>query len=639
MTFKDYNPFFLLAMLMVAVLASSCGKSPEATAASPEEDTVDLPPIMAYLVCEPSEIDGQGTAVVSPSHPIPMGSVGTFEITFTVGEAGIKPMGFVIFQISPYWGWSSPQTWRSGAAGYTEVVPSFEDPSLEVYPLKLDRILVFSRERGMLAGETIKFRYGPARVDRYAEKEELFQIFVDADGDGHHACIEDPPKIEILPAHAVALTSNAPSRAAPGDEVTVTTAGLDMHGNWTAFPAGEYTFSVEKDGQEKQEVIKTKVGKGGNVDFKYRLPDEGIYFFHIENSQGMQAKSNVCFCQMGSPSLNLYFGDIHGHTRLSDGTGTPEDYYRFARDVCGLDMAAITDHADYGTIPFGTVWDGLQSTTNEYYDPGNFLTFVAFEWTNWTYGHRNVYFRGDSGPFFRSFDEHSDTPQELWALLEPYDAMTVAHHVGGGPIATDWSIPPGPKEWLVEISSIHGSSEVLDGSKECIYHPKEGHFVRDALNMGYRLGIIASGDTHDGHPGKRSTGSFINGLVAVYAEELTRESVWEAFKRRQVYGTSGAKIILFFRVGNAPMGSEVTWARKDGGLPVALMTVGCDEIDTLEIIRNGEVVLRQNPEDTVFAQLLVEDEDPLEGESWYYARVTQKDGNRAWSSPVWVTCE
>ena len=31
------------------------------------------------------------------------------------------------------------------------------------------------------------------------------------------------------------------------------------------------------------------------------------------------------------------------------------------------------------------------------------------------------------------------------------------------------------------------------------------------------------------------------------------------------------------------------------------------------------------------------DEDMLDGENRYYVRVLQRDGNMAWSSPVWVT--
>jgi hypothetical protein len=216
--------------------------------------------------------------------------------------------------------------------------------------------------------------------------------------------------------------------------------------------------------------------------------------------------------------------------------------------------------------------------------------------------------------------------------------MTAAHHVGGGPVAVDWSIAPGSKEWLVEICSIHGSSEYY-GCEAGIYRPQQGHFVRDALSRGYKLGIIASGDTHDGHPGQRSINARVTGLVGVYAPELTREAVWQAFKKRRVYGTSGAKIILNFRVCDSPMGSEVNWPKSKGAVPIGLRAVCCDTIKNIAIIRNGVPVFMENGKNIngVFAALLIEDPEPLEGTSRYYARVLQEDGHMAWSSPVWVT--
>ena len=36
----------------------------------------------------------------------------------------------------------------------------------------------------------------------------------------------------------------------------------------------------------------------------------------------------------------------------------------------------------------------------------------------------------------------------------------------------------------------------------------------------------------------------MTGALGVYSKALTREAVWEAFRKRQVYGTSGPKIIL-----------------------------------------------------------------------------------------------
>jgi hypothetical protein len=55
--------------------------------------------------------------------------------------------------------------------------------------------------------------------------------------------------------------------------------------------------------------------------------------------EGKSGKSK----QTKKPSYNIYFGYLHAHTGVSDGSGTPREAYAQAK-IAGLDFFGLSDH-------------------------------------------------------------------------------------------------------------------------------------------------------------------------------------------------------------------------------------------------------------------------------------------------------
>jgi hypothetical protein len=147
--------------------------------------------------------------------------------------------------------------------------------------------------------------------------------------------------------------------------------------------------------------------------------------------------------------------------------------------------------------------------------------------------------------------------------------------------------------------------------------------VSNALAKGYKLGFIASSDHLSTHLS----------YAMVWTTGRSREEVLEAMKARRTYAATD-NIVLEFWMGDQFMGGELRASRRS--VPeIRVKAVGTRPILAAEILRNSESVYQSSPNQAE-VEIRYRDLEPLPGTSYYYVRVSQVDGQTAWSSPIWV---
>lgn len=581
--------------------------------------------------------DGDDGSVVA-------GTTGRWTIVYEAGELGLAVGAGVYFQVSPFFEWSTPQVTDPNALGFTRISTTAEGVTLDARTLDQQLLGIEVGGRELRQGETISIEYGSgearARVDPYAETNSRFWIAIDGDGDGVRKLIADSPGVDILPGPPAMLVATLTSTARVGEPVRLTLALLDGRANAVGACDATIELLEVSDAFEIQRNVVLSAADLGRITLEGVAREDGVYRLQAKAVVGERvfyADSNALSV---GPGPRVYWADFHGHTSLSDGSGTPRDYFAYARDVAALDIAALTDHDHWGMLfvdEHPRLWDSLVDAAQRAHEPGRFVTMPGYEWTSWLTGHRHVLYFGDEAPLFSSMDERYETPESLRAALRGKRALVIPHHPAGGPIAIDWRVPPDAElEPVLEVCSAHGTSEDIDAPR-VIHSPRPGFFARDALAMGYRFGFVGSGDGHDGHPGLAWKGPHYptGGLAAILADDLSREGVYTALRNRRCYATSGPRILLRFAIAKARMGEALSAAEANREGNVFMQVIGASALDRLEIIVGPDETLsipcRGELEFSASATL-----SDLAAGDFVYLRVIQLDGGMAWSSPIFI---
>jgi hypothetical protein len=247
-----------------------------------------------------------------------------------------------------------------------------------------------------------------------------------------------------------------------------------------------------------------------------------------------------------------YRGDLHAHTRHSDGTWDVSDLLREARDA-GLDFVALTDHnttshlADVGELPDPRplVIPGMELTTFH----GHALCLGTHAWIDWGVLRRD-------GMEAAAAEVHG-----LGGLF------VIAHPLAGGdPVCTgcDWryaDMMPGAAR-AVEIWNGPWTGSSNNERALALWYAW--------LNQGWQIVATAGSDAHA--PDRIAFGT---GRNVVRADDLSPRTILEAIAAGRSYLSAGPRLKLAVdALPNSPADVRAAWHGCPAGAVVRLVADG-----------------------------------------------------------------
>jgi hypothetical protein len=318
----------------------------------------------------------------------------------------------------------------------------------------------------------------------------------------------------------------------------------------------------------------------------------------------------------------VYFGNIHSHTGVSDGEKSPAVAYAYARDTAKLDFFAVTDHEEQiGQNIFEHEWDEIKDAANATQVAGKYVTLYGYEWGSPLNGHLNFFMQDHKYtdlliyllPVSLLWNEFKDDPPVLGQFNHPK-----ASDNNWNDFEYDARADQGIS--LMEVREPYTASDDSEAHEKA--------YIR-ALDKGWHISAVANQDNHGADWGAKN-----EHRTAVWTDVFTREGVLAALQAGHCYSTLEKNMVFWFSCDGFIMGDTS---------PVRDMncTVMVDDPDVSETVSSIEVVTRGgllvwnvlNPAKGVEQYFTLHADTA--SSNYFYARVLMSNGTRAWSGPIY----
>ena len=362
---------------------------------------------------------------------------------------------------------------------------------------------------------------------------------------------------------------------------------------------------------------------------------------------------------VGKTTYQLYFGQLHGHTQYSDGAGTLSaalDYIKNIPDSANVQFVAFTDHSNYfdsknnpnveGALYDASLvkdsdtshsWKTYKDTIAAFNaaNSGSMVALGGFEMT-WSGGPGHINTFNTPGVVSRNNTTLNNKTDDAgmkayYALLSQSEgANTISQFNHPGTTFGNfkdfsyWNPVIDSRMYMVEVGN--GEGQIGAGG----YYPSYEQYIM-ALDKGWHLAPTNNQDNHKGKWGNANDARDV-----ILTDNFTEEGIYEAIRAMRMYATEDKNLQLGYTVNGQMMGSSISAVPEKLDIEVSVYDPDAsDSIAKVEVVVNsGKVAYTwSDPAELKNGTLSV---TLAPDYSYYFIRVTQKDGDLAVTSPVWV---
>ena len=372
-----------------------------------------------------------------------------------------------------------------------------------------------------------------------------------------------------------------------------------------------------------------------------------------------KSASITWFFTVGATKYQHYFGQLHSHTQYSDGAGTLTDALRYVENLpasANVQFVAFTDHSNYfdsSSSPnveaalYDTSlvkdsdanhsWKTYKDTIAKFNEDnaGSMVAIGGFEMT-WSGGPGHINTFNTPGIVSRNNKTLNNKTDDAgmkayYALLsqaEGASSISQFNHpgttFGNFKDFNYWDPVIDSRMYMVEVGN--GEGAIGAGG----YYPSYEQYIM-ALDKGWHLAPTNNQDNHKGKWGNANDARDV-----ILADDFSEQGIYEAIRALRMYATEDKNLELTYTVNGLMMGSSITEIPDKLNIEVTVNDPDAsDSIAKVEVVANsGKVAYTWDNAAQLRSGKLSATLDP--SYSYYFIRVTQKDGDLAVTSPVWV---